>query len=60
MDTAELIDVYREAERLVDQADALADYGEHERAGRTYSRAYGLVSDALDAVLAERETADAR
>lgn len=54
MDIADLLDTFREAERLLEQADEIADAGDHARACRTYSRAAGMVLDALDAEMADR------
>lgn len=60
MDTAELIDTYREAERTLDLGDTRADAHQYRAAAMAYSKAAGLLLSAVDAVLAEQETADAR
>lgn len=57
MSTEELIAVFREAQRLVEQGDEVADAGDFRRACSIYSRAAGVVIDAIDEVTAQQAAA---
>lgn len=57
MSTEELIAVFREAQRLVEQGDEVADAGDFRRACSIYSRAAGVVIDAIDEVAARQVAA---
>lgn len=56
---AELLDAYREADRLTDLADMYANDGDYKRAGSTYSRAAGVLMAAVDAAFAADEKVSA-